>query len=292
MVEQPGAALLASWAMIGLADVQELVTLGGRAWNRLTPRLRADHHTILAQRGPGSGHHSGGFYAMAVVAPSRQVRRPMAPSDLAEAATEWVRAAWPGTLDGTVNISVPELVRFEARGHDGEIDLSVEARPSGLVETRTRVPPHERKDGVYLDLVDVLRPVVTLARAIEQPPLRHVCRRRRLDWHVNLSSHDARGEGSTHWAGLILPGSTTTQRASNAYPVTPQRGFAPGPLTGWRRRRSVLELMVLVAKDLLMHTGYHSFGDAPVEAARQALAPIATGAESGNGRRGRLEPHP
>lgn len=267
--------------LIRPGDVRDAAAIVAQVRTKAATWLRADHETIRQRRFRGDAWYSGGFYVVASVGPTRKIR-PSPAISLASEAGAWTSAGWPSLFNVTPSISSSDVVRFEARGADDQIDVAVEIRANGLVETLTRLSPQDREGRPYLRLVDVLRPIARLATVVEELPFaRQRITRRRRDWYINLTPYQARHDGAVCWEGLILPGLNSIRRASDARPVAPTNGVAVRALSAWTSRRPVVPLLAAVATDLLVQNGYVDVGSVPMEAAREALeTPIEERASS------------
>lgn len=266
------------------SDVSDAVALAGRG-REFVARLKPDHETLRRRRVSGDGWYSAGFYVAAAVAPSRRVR-PVSATRLGTLAIHFTEAGWPQLFGDTPTTSFSELVRFETRGPDGELNAVIEVHGSGLVEMLWRMPV---SDGEMrrLCLIDVLVPIAQFARAVRGHLFSQLApRRRHVDWYISLSPYQSTAAGPLPWSELILPALSSARRASDARPFSTPTGLAALALRGWRRGTPVVRLLEVAATDLLLQNGYFEFGRAPADAARLALDALSaqSGVRTGNGR--------
>ncbi|MBV9484734.1 MAG: hypothetical protein JO246_01605 [Frankiaceae bacterium] len=179
------------------AVVSSLFKWGGQLAATVRQRFAPDHRPI----GAGEWQLFSSFTdterirVLAVCAPTRSLRTHEVNPD---AAVRFVRSQFPGQFPAEPSMSLPQSgVKFDGETTDSCVPY-IWVWAAGRIDYCTFVTPATTSDGrLVLPILDVVTPVVALARAASSKSYREVFPRRwlelprRLDWFIAVGSHPA-----------------------------------------------------------------------------------------------------
>jgi hypothetical protein len=121
----------------------------------------------------------------------------------------------------------------------------------GRIDYCTFVTPVVATDGrLVLPVLDVVVPILTLARAAASNgyrdvfPRRWLERPRRFDWFIAVSTHIRQADRQQlPWSDLIFPGVCPPRAGGDQRPFRPPDGYARRALAGWKPGRSLGQLV-------------------------------------------------
>jgi hypothetical protein len=255
-------------------------------------RIRPDHAALHARPAwalPASGisGNRSAIRVLAACAPSRSLRPRNIDPDLA---IPFIRSSFPGLFPDEPAISLPrEGVKFTV-SPDGSTSAGFAwAWASGRVDLSAVIELEARPDDrLIVPVLEILRPVALLAKAISSPAYSRVYGKTRtrlprwFDWFIAVSTDLVRpGDGATvPWDDLEFPGRRPQRASASQYPSCPPGGYARSRLLNWSPRRPLPELLAAFLDDFLVQNGYHGAGQAIADTIRAATLTEIVGARS------------
>lgn len=258
------------------AVVSALFKWGGQLAVRFRAWFRPDHAPLGAGEWPlyTSFDDRPKIRVLVACAPTRSVRKQEVDPDLA---IGFACRRFGTHLAPEPTFSRPQTgVKFQEAGQAtdmaylwiwavGRVDYST------FVET---IPTES--GGQALPLVEVVEPVVTVARAMASREYRRLFPRRwaelprRFDWFIAVGTHTKNDgdEAAKPWTELAFPGTSPPRAAGEQDPFCPPQGYATEALRSWRFRGSVDELVAVFADSFLKQNGYNRCGPAIADVTR------------------------
>ncbi len=154
------------------------------------------------------------------------------------------------------------------------VDRRLWLHPSGRIDLYWCIPMSPATDPQPLDVLDLLSPLVTLARFLRSGSYDEIWRRRRLRWRRRfdwcfVAAMYVYNEQRTprNWE-LSFPG-FAPRRATDRHAFCPSAGYAADELRGWPMIRPTRRLIEVAVRSLLFHNGYHDVDDAVADVAQR-----------------------
>lgn len=263
------------------------LTTASLKWGRsalaiVRARIHRDHRTLHGGRAwslPQSVS-AGGPCSMRLLiacAPSRAIRRSSIDPDRA---IPFIRDSFSGMFPDEPSLSLPqEGVKFTVNGQGSPSDGYAWAWASGRVDLAVDIPLDCGPDQRFsIPLLDVLRPIATMAAAVSGPGYAKVYDKtrtrlpRRFDWFIAVSMNFQHPSGWTiEWDDVVFPGRRPPRAGSGQRTFCPVGGYAAAKLRNWKAGSSVAELLAVFLEDFLKQNGYHDFADAITDAVAAAV---------------------
>jgi hypothetical protein len=261
-------AILSSVATAIVLSVLAVATTWGRGIvQKVIRRKQADHRALHA--GPWQVHlppESGSSDARILIlcAPSHSLRESSfdvrRAIEFAQQRIGFVgEPAYSGVKDG---------VRLDAPCGGGFRDY-VWVCVNGLVHLSVTVPVVVGPDGRSLDVTELMRPLATVAGAVNSDDYRllHGLRRRtvgmKTDWLIGVSVYSqVDGMPVPSWTELVFPEASAPRVMPDRPPFCPPTGYAADQLQSWEVDRPIAELIRIFLGSFLAENGYHDFDSA------------------------------
>lgn len=258
------------------AVVSGLFKWGGQLAARVRAWFRPDHAPLGAGEWPlyTSFDATPKIRVLVACAPTRSLRKKEVDPDLA---IGFARSKFGGRLAPEPIFSRPQTgVRFREAGQATDMAY-LWIWTAGRVDYSTFVEtiPTE-SGGQALPLVEVVEPIVTVARAMASREYRRLFPRRwaelprRFDWFIAVGTHTRREgeEAPKPWTELAFPGTPPPRAAGEQDPFCPPQGYATEALRSWKFRGSVDQLVAVFADSFLKQNGYNRCGAAIADVTR------------------------